>query len=84
MSSMCNGAVLTLLRQPERHRDLKLSDAARETVLAAITTEAASPAHTEARAAATTLRASLDRLTVLTPGESALLSELLARITDAG
>ncbi|WP_199727674.1 hypothetical protein [Corallococcus sp. CA049B] len=84
VSSMCNGAVLTLLRQPEGQRDLGLSDAARETVVAAITSEAAPPANTEVRSAATTLRASLDRLSVLTPGESALLSELLARITDAG
>ncbi|NPC49288.1 TetR/AcrR family transcriptional regulator [Corallococcus sp. AB032C] len=84
VSSMCNGAVLTLLRQPEGQRDLGLSEAARETVMAAISSDTAPPANTEVRSAATTLRASLDRLTVLTPGESALLSELLARITDAG
>jgi len=80
---MGTGAVLTLLRQPEGQRDLGLADAAREAVVAAITSEAATPANADVRAVATALRASMDRLTVLTKGESALLSELLDRIADA-
>ncbi|RKH69002.1 TetR/AcrR family transcriptional regulator [Corallococcus llansteffanensis] len=84
VSAMCNGAVLTLLRQPEGQRDPGLSDAAREAVVAAVTSQAAPPANAEVRSAATTLRASLDRLTVLSQGESALLREWLARIADAG
>ncbi|WP_257449227.1 TetR/AcrR family transcriptional regulator [Archangium lipolyticum] len=83
VSAMGTGAVLTLLRQPERQRDLGLADAAREAVVAAITSEAATPANADVRAVAAALRASMDRLTVLTKGESALLSELLDRIADA-
>ncbi|RKH14800.1 TetR/AcrR family transcriptional regulator [Corallococcus sp. CA053C] len=82
--SMGTGAVLTLLRQPEGQRDLGLSDAAREAVVAAITGEAATPANAEVRAVAAALRASLDRTRVLTKGERLLLSELLERIANAG
>ncbi|WP_223645329.1 TetR/AcrR family transcriptional regulator [Corallococcus sp. EGB] len=84
IASMANGSMLTLLRQPEGQRDPGLSVAAREAVMDAITNDAAPSANTDARAAASTLRASLDSLKVLTKGERALLSELLARITDAG
>ncbi|WP_224249552.1 TetR/AcrR family transcriptional regulator [Hyalangium gracile] len=80
--AMGTGAVLTLLRQPEGERDLGLADAAREAVMAAITSEAATPANTDVRALAAALRASMDRINVLTPGESMLLSELLQRIAD--
>ncbi|ATB33603.1 hypothetical protein [Melittangium boletus] len=83
VSAMGTGAVLTLLRQPEGQRDLGLADAAREAAVAAITSEAATPANADVRAVATALRASMDRITVLTKGESALLSELLDRIADA-
>ncbi|MCY1047066.1 TetR family transcriptional regulator [Corallococcus sp. bb12-1] len=81
--SMGTGAVLTLLRQPEGQRDLGLSDAAREATVAAITSEAATPANAEVRAVASALRASMDRIQVLSKGESLLLSELLERIADA-
>ncbi|RKG65915.1 TetR/AcrR family transcriptional regulator [Corallococcus terminator] len=81
--SMGTGAVLTLLRQPEGQRDLGLSEAAREATVAAITSEAATPANAEVRAVAAALRASLDRIRVLSKGESLLLSELLERIADA-
>lgn len=84
VSAMGTGAVLTLLRQPKGQRDPGLAEAAREAVVAAITSEAAPAANAEVRAVATALRASMDRLTVLTKGESALLSELLERIADAG
>ncbi|RKH64744.1 TetR/AcrR family transcriptional regulator [Corallococcus aberystwythensis] len=84
VSSMGTGAVLTLLRQPEAQRDPRLAEAAREAVVAAITSEAARPANAEVHAVAATLRASLDRVTVLTKGERALLSELLERIANSG
>jgi AcrR family transcriptional regulator len=84
VSAMGIGAVLTLLRQPEGQRDPGLLDAAREAVVAAITSEAAPPQNTDVRAVAAALRASMNRTSVLTKGESALLSELLARIADTG
>ncbi|KFE67144.1 TetR family transcriptional regulator [Hyalangium minutum] len=84
VSAMGTGAVLTLLRQPEGQRDLGLADAAREAVVAAITSEAVTPENADVRAKAAALRASIDQITVLTKGESLLLSELLDRIADAG
>ena len=84
VTAMGTGAALTLLRQPEEQRDPGFVDAAREAVVAAITSEAAPTAHADVRSVATALRASLDRLPVLTPGERALLSELLERIANAG
>ncbi|NVJ19651.1 TetR/AcrR family transcriptional regulator [Myxococcus sp. AM011] len=83
VSAMGTGAVLTLLAQPEGQRDLGLADAAREAAVAAITSEAVTPANAEVRAVATALRASVARLRVLSKGESLLLSELLERIADA-
>ncbi|MFY2559785.1 TetR/AcrR family transcriptional regulator [Corallococcus terminator] len=83
VSAMGTGAVLTLLSQPEGKRDLGLADAAREAAVAAITSEAVTPANAEVRAVATALRASVDRLRVLSRGESLLLSELLERIANA-
>ncbi|WP_257446661.1 TetR/AcrR family transcriptional regulator [Archangium lipolyticum] len=83
VTAMGTGVVLTLLRQPEGQRDLGLADAAREAVVAAITSEAAIPANADVHAVAAALRASLDRITVLTQGERLLLSELLDRIADA-
>ncbi|MBN8226823.1 TetR family transcriptional regulator [Corallococcus macrosporus] len=83
VSAMGMGAVLTLLSQPEGKRDPGLAHAAREAAVAAITSEAAKPKHAEVRAMAAALRASLDRIRVLSKGESLLLSELLERITDA-
>ncbi|RYZ41150.1 MAG: TetR family transcriptional regulator [Myxococcaceae bacterium] len=82
--SMGTGTVLTLLRQPEGQRDLGLADAAREATVAAITSEAATPANADVRSVASALGASLDRIHVLTQGERLLLSELLERITNAG
>ena len=82
VSAMGTGTVLTLLRQPEHERDLGLAESAREAVVAAITSEPVLPKNTEVRSVATALRASLDRLTVLSKGESALLGELLERIAN--
>lgn len=84
--SVCIGTVLTLLREPVERRDLALSDAAREAVMAAITANstATMTANTGANSAAAALRASLDQTTVLTAGERQLLEELLKRIADSG
>ncbi|MDC0714637.1 TetR/AcrR family transcriptional regulator [Stigmatella sp. ncwal1] len=82
VSAMGTGAVLTLLSQPEGKRDVGLADAAREAVVAAISTEGEPPASTDVRAVAMALRASMEGLRVLSPGESLLLHELLKRIAD--
>ncbi|SDQ17206.1 TetR/AcrR family transcriptional regulator [Quadrisphaera sp. DSM 44207] len=83
------GVVLTLLAAPERHRDLALSRATREAVLAAVTTAPGAGApegpeeereRTSTRAVA--LRAALGRAPGgLTAAEHALLLEWLDRIT---
>lgn len=83
VSAMGTGTLLTLLRQPEGQRDPGLAEAAREAVMAAITGETALPENTEVRSVAAALRASLERVTVLSPGERALLGELLERIANA-
>ena len=74
------GTVLVLLAVPETERDAGLSAANRESVIAAITTEE-SAAHDGPSAAAIALCASLDRVS-LSPGERALLGELLQRIAS--
>lgn len=81
LHSTCVGTVLALLRQPQDQRDLSLSKAAREAVLAAITAETTSDECPEV-AAALTLGAFLDDNDVLSPGEKHLLSELLERIVE--
>lgn len=78
----CNGTVFTLLNQPVAERDAGLSATAREAMLGTITGDAISFVNSAPRAAATMLRASLDRTTVLTDGERRLLEELLNRIAD--
>lgn len=74
------GTVLVLLGQPEDRRDLELSVAARESVIAAITTAKPAIKGSGAAGAAIALRASLDDAAVLTPGERHLLAELLDRL----
>ena len=76
------GTVLTLLRHAEGRRDPGLSEFARDTVMAAITGDAITPAEPRPSVAAAALRASLDRISVLTGGERHLLEELLDRIAD--
>jgi AcrR family transcriptional regulator len=77
-----SGTVITLLAIPEKHRDMGLSDAACDAVIAAITTddpplEASGPV-----AAANALRAGLCEVTVLTDGERHVLREWLDRIVS--
>lgn len=76
------GTVLTLLKMPEAERDLELSTATREAVIAAITTDAAAPTDRAPRALAAALRAALERTAVLSDGERHLLQELLDRIAN--
>ena len=80
-----SGVVLTLLSVPEHQRDLGLSTLARESVMAAIATDpvpeppAGGPAAGMA-VAAVTLKALLPEEAPLSPGERALLDELLDRL----
>lgn len=78
----CTGAVLALLSMPDKDRDLQLTTAAREAVIAAITLSASATAKPGPTGAAIALRASLADAVTLTPGERLLLSELLDRIAD--
>ncbi len=84
------GVTLSLIAQPERSRDPNLSADLRETVLAAITTgpgpaEGANAAGPSRATAAVALRAVLGEApSGLSPGETALLGELLDRLARAG
>jgi AcrR family transcriptional regulator len=85
----CTGVVLSLIAAGPEDRDPGLSDTTREAILAAITTsgseEAKSDPEVRDRAAnhAVALKAVLSEAeTGLTPGERALLSEWLDRISD--
>ena len=78
------GTVFTLLGQPEGRRAPGLAKAVREAILAAITGDATTVADPGPSGAAAALRASLDRTSVLSPGEKRLLEELLDRIADGG
>lgn len=77
------GTVLTLNAMPSDARDISLAATARETLIAAIAlgTPGTVPAPAEApEVAAITLRANLDTLDALTPGERQLMAEWLDRI----
>jgi AcrR family transcriptional regulator len=74
------GTVLTLLEMPEGHRDLGLSDLAREAVIVAIVSEAPSVEYAGAAGAAIALRALLPDDSALTHGEQSLLREWLDRL----
>jgi len=76
------GTVLTLLTQPAPRRDPGLSAAAREAVVAAITSEPTPCTDHTPRVMAAALRASLARTHVLSNGERHLLQELLDRIAN--
>lgn len=74
------GTILSLLNTPPQARDAGLATAAREALIAAITATGAAPGAGPA-VAAITLRANLDALDALTPGERHLMAELLDRVT---
>lgn len=79
IQAMGVGTVLALLGKSAEER-AGLSEAAREVVFAAILDQQSNIAGTEAPGTASALRARLDEVTVLTPGERLLLDELLRRI----
>lgn len=74
-----SGVTLTLIATPERDRDPELSPAAREAIIAAITTEVPATPPGPA-AAAVTLRAVLSETDALSEPERGLLREWLDRI----
>ena len=82
IQAVATGTVLTLNAMPSEARDISLATTARETLIAAITATAPAPADAP-EVAAITLRASLDTLLALTPGERQLMAEWLDRIAGA-
>lgn len=78
-ASAC-GIVLTLLAMDEAQRDLRLSELARETALAAITTASPVLESPGPAAAAIALRATLSEATPFSEGERRLLAEWLDRL----
>lgn len=78
------GLTLSLIAEPAAERDLSLSDAARDSVIAAVTTDEPRPAGPDLVGQAVALRAALPAAAVLTDAERALLGEWLERIADAG
>ncbi|NUW39255.1 TetR/AcrR family transcriptional regulator [Nonomuraea rhodomycinica] len=76
------GTTLALIAAPEDRRDVSVSHLAREAVIAAITTGTPAAETPGPAGAALALRALLPRTKVLTPGEQALLTELLDRIAE--
>ncbi|MCD2192358.1 TetR/AcrR family transcriptional regulator [Actinomycetospora endophytica] len=76
------GTALSLIAVPPGKRDPGLSDAAREAVIAAITTDAPAAPEPGPLAAAISLRAALDQVDVLTDAERALLAEWLDKVAS--
>ena len=74
------GTVLTLLAMPEDRRDPDLSEAAREAVIAAITSASPALEGPGPAAAAIALRAVLPDAAALSDGERHLLEEWLDRL----
>lgn len=76
------GTTLLLLATPPTERDLRVSEIAREAVIAAVTTDAAPSASGEPVAvAARTVGAALPDVDVLSDAEKGLMAEWLDRIT---
>ena len=83
IQAVATGTVLTLNAMPADARDMGLATTAREALIAAITPgdTGTAPAPAEGpEVAAITLRANLDSLDALTPGERLLMAECLDRI----
>ncbi len=77
-----SGATLSLISTPADSRDLAVSVAAREAVIAAITTDRPVSRAPGPAAAATALRAVLPQVSGLSAAEKTLMGEWLDRITD--
>lgn len=76
------GVVLALLSMPPAGRDPELAPAVYRAVKQAIITDSPAVPNDDAVTAAVALRAGLPAVAVLSPGERALLGELLDRIAD--
>lgn len=77
------GAVLTLVGMPEDTRDLGMLDDILDGLISTVTTETRASRSFEIPQAANVLRAALrQNQTDLSPGELALLDELLVRLTE--
>jgi AcrR family transcriptional regulator len=74
------GTALSLIATPPERRDPALADAAREAVIAAITTDAPAGGAPGPSSAAIALLAALPRIDVLTDNERALMGDWLGRI----
>jgi len=74
------GIVLTLLAEANGHRDMNLSEIAREAAIAAITLDAPALESSGPAAAAVALRAVLPEVQALSDGERSLLLEWLNRL----
>ncbi|MFB4318777.1 TetR/AcrR family transcriptional regulator [Actinomadura sp. 21ATH] len=82
MHSACVGVTMNLIATPSEERDPAVADRLREALLAAITTTAASsPPDVAWRAVA--LNAVVDDTDLYSPGERALLTELLDRAANS-
>ena len=77
------GTIIALLEKAPADRG-GLSEATRDAVFSTILSDEPHPLQTGPVGAATALRASLDDISVLTPGERQLLGELLERIARTG
>ncbi len=80
-ASAC-GIVLTLLATPEVRRDMKMAEIARESILAAITTEAPAIKTPGPAAAAVALLAVLNDAASLTQAERTMIAEWLERLVN--
>ncbi|WP_210326014.1 TetR/AcrR family transcriptional regulator [Oricola nitratireducens] len=80
MRAAGTGTVLALLTMPEGRRDMGLSEAAREAVIAAITSDVSAVDNPGPAGAAIALRAVLPEATGLTDGERRLMAEWLDRL----
>ena len=84
ITSAGRGTTLTLIALPEDQRDPALITAAREAVVAAITTDTPAAGSPGPAAAAVHLRAVLPQTSALTPSERSLLTDWLDRIAADG
>jgi len=75
-----SGTALALLAQPVEQRDLEVSTATREAIIAAITTEPPARALSDSTIAAIALRANVTQISALTTSEIALLRDWLDRV----
>jgi len=84
ITASARGAVLTLLATAPERWDLGMLDDLLDGLINTITTDALAPRSTTTAAAANALRAAIDDSPPdLTPGEAALLDEILARLAES-